>query len=467
MAQDRSTDIQILIVDDEIIVRQSLGNWLKEEGYSIDTTDNGLQALKLIKEKGCDLVIADIKMPGMDGLELLEKSKELEPDLQVLVMTAYASIDTAVQAMKKGAFDYIVKPFNPEDVSQIIRRALKFKMLERENILLRQELEKKYGIDEIIGKSKKMEEIFELIHTVADSEAVVMVRGESGTGKELIARAIHANSKRKYGPLIALSCGALPETLLESELFGYEKGAFTGAQYSRKGRLEMADKGTLFLDEIGDISPRTQLDLLRVLQEKTIYRLGSSQPIKIDVRIVSATNRNLEEAVREGNFREDLYYRLNVVSIHVPPLRERKEDIPLLASHFLKKYTVENQKKIDAVSGAAMEMLIAYHWPGNVRELENVIERSVVVCKANKIMPKDLPETVTQAARETRCPVNPRSLEEAEKIHIQKALDENDWNISQSAKILGIDRVTLYNKIKKYNIDRLHQQVKGGGNIDT
>jgi DNA-binding NtrC family response regulator len=356
--------------------------------------------------------------------------------------------------MKQGAFDYIVKPFDPENVSQIIKRALKFKMLEKENILLRKELEKKYGIDEIIGKSKKMEEIFDLIRTVADSEAVVMIRGESGTGKELIARAIHANSKRKYGPLIALSCGALPETLLESELFGYEKGAFTGAQYSRKGRIEMADGGTLFLDEIGDISPKTQVDLLRVLQEKTVYHLGSTKPIKIDVRIVSATNRDLEKAVQDGTFREDLYYRLNVVTINVPPLRDRKEDIPLLTNHFLKKFTIENAKKIDGFSGETMEMLIAYHWPGNVRELENVVEHAVVVCKTNEITPGNLPETLRREPQQTEPAPPAKTLEDSEKRHIINILNENQWNISKSAKNLGIDRVTLYNKIKKYNIER-------------
>jgi DNA-binding NtrC family response regulator len=457
MEHETYSNIRILIVDDELIVRESLGNWLKEEGYSVDTSDNGQDALEKINSRGCHLVIADVKMPGMDGIELLERCKKLDPDLQVLVMTAYASIDTAVQAMKKGAFDYIVKPFNPEDVTQIIKRALKFKMLEQENILLKKELEKKYGIDEIIGKSKKMEEVFELILTVAESEVVVMIRGESGTGKELIAHAIHANSKRKYGPLIALSCGALPETLLESELFGYEKGAFTGAQFSRKGRIEMADGGTLFLDEIGDISPKTQVDLLRVLQEKTVYHLGSSKPTKVDVRIISATNRDLEKAIKDGTFREDLYYRLNVVTINVPPLRERKEDIPLLANHFFKKFVVVNSKKITGISGEVMDMLTEYHWPGNVRELENVIEHAVVVCKNNEITSGDLPNTVKESVREKAAshdPYSPKTLDLLEKQHIMEILDRNKGNISKSAKDLGIDRVTLYNKIKKYEIEK-------------
>ena len=307
-----------------------------------------------------------------------------------------------------------------------------------------------------------MEEIFDLILTVAGSEAVVMIRGESGTGKELIARAIHANSKRKYGPLIALSCGALPDTLLESELFGYEKGAFTGAQHRRKGRIEMANGGSLFLDEIGDISPKTQVDLLRVLQEKVIYRLGSTEPVKIDVRIISATNRNLEEAIKKGTFREDLYYRLNVVSIEVPPLREKKEDVPLLANHFFRKFTIENKKKINAISGAAMELLIAYKWPGNIRELENVIERGVVVCKNSEITPRDLPDIVREAKTEPDTGTMPqlKTLQEVEKQHIKKTLKEHHWNISKTAKELEIDRVTLYNKIKKYNIENKDQKIK-------
>lgn len=442
--------IYILIVDDDMIVRESMSNWLQEEGYAVDTSEDGLSGLEKIKANNYDLAVVDIKMPGMDGIELLKLSKEIYPDLPILVMTAYASVDTAVQAMKDGAFDYIVKPFDPENVSHIIRRSVRFKMLEKENILLRKELEKKYGFDEIIGKSKLMEEIFELIRTIAESEAVVMIRGESGTGKELIARAIHANSKRKYGPLIALSCGALPDSLLESELFGYEKGAFTGANYSRKGRIEMAAGGTLFLDEIGDISPKTQVDLLRVLQERVIYRLGSTKPVNVDIRVISATHRNLEEAIREGTFREDLYYRLNVVTIDVPPLRDRKEDIPLLANHFLHKFALANSKKVEAISGEAMEILIRYNWPGNIRELENVIERAVVICKNNEIVTDDLSEVIKKSANDTI----PRTLDESEKQHITRILNENNWNIKKSAEDLGIDRVTLYNKIKKYDIEK-------------
>jgi DNA-binding NtrC family response regulator len=447
-------NIQVLIVDDELIVRESMSNWLMEEGYTVDTASDGNDGLECIQSKTYDLAIFDIKMPGMDGIELLKKTKEIYPDIPILVMTAYASIDTAVQAIREGAYDYIVKPFDPENVSHIIKKAVKFKMLEKENILLRKELEKKYGFDEIIGMSKTMEDIFKLIRTVADSEAVIMIRGESGTGKELIARAIHANSKRKYGPLIALNCGALPESLLESELFGYEKGAFTGAQYARKGRIEMANGGTLFLDEIGDISPKTQLDLLRVLQEKIIYHLGGAKPIEIDARIVSATHCDLEKAVREGSFREDLYYRLNVVTIKIPPLRERKEDIPLLTNHFLHKFSIANSRSIDNISSEAMKAIINYNWPGNIRELQNIIEQAVVICKENEIGIEDLPDIIKNVITKTGDETTARTLDEFEKQHITKILNNNLWNISKTAKELGIDRVTLYNKIKKYKIEK-------------
>ncbi len=447
------SQIHVLVVDDELIVRESMANWLREDGYRVDTVDSGTAALQKIKSNHYDLAIVDIKMPGMDGIELLKRVKGMTPEIQVLMMTAYASVDTAVAAMKEGAYDYIVKPFDPENVSQVIQRAVQYKLMERENYLLKKELEKKYGFDEIIGKSQEMQAVFELIRTVGDSEAVVIIRGESGTGKELVARAIHANSGRKYGPLVALSCGALPDTLLESELFGYEKGAFTGAQYSRKGRIEMANGGTLFLDEIGDISQKTQVDLLRVLQEKVIHRLGSTKPVKIDIRVISATSRDLEEAIKNGTFREDLYYRLNVVTIHLPPLRERKVDIPLLAGHFLQKFAVINGKRIEGISGQAMEMLIQYHWPGNVRELENVMERAVVVSKEPKIIPHDLSDAIKKG--EPGIAPHPRTLEDFEKGHIVGILSEYEGNISKSAEALGVDRGTLYNKIKKYNIEKL------------
>lgn len=459
MDKENNSGILILVVDDEMIVRQSLSNWLMEEGYSVETAENGKDAFEKIKKTNYDLVLADIKMPEMDGIELLEKSKKLDPEIQFIVMTAFASVDTAVKAIKEGAFDYVVKPVDPENVSQIIRRSLKFKLLEKENLMLRKELEKKYGMDEIIGKNKKMEEIFELILTIADSESVVMIRGESGTGKELIAKALHAHSKRKYGPFIALNCGSLPDTLLESELFGYEKGAFTGAQFKRKGRIEMAQNGTLFLDEIGDISQKTQIDLLRVLQERTIYRLGGTDPINIDVRIISATHCDLESAIKEGVFREDLYYRLNVITIEVPPLRERRDDIPLLVNFFLNKNVMENKKEISSVSADAMEKLVSYSWPGNVRELENVIERAVVISKNSELTLNDLPVSIknTISPNNSREDLQSNSLSEKEKSHIVSILKRNEWNISKTAKELKIDRTTLYNKMKKYKIENTNE----------
>lgn len=459
MDKENNSGILILVVDDEMIVRQSLSNWLMEEGYSVETAENGKDAFEKIKKTNYDLVLADIKMPEMDGIELLEKSKKLDPEIQFIVMTAFASVDTAVKAIKEGAFDYVVKPVDPENVSQIIRRSLKFKLLEKENLMLRKELEKKYGMDEIIGKNKKMEEIFELILTIADSESVVMIRGESGTGKELIAKALHAHSKRKYGPFIALNCGSLPDTLLESELFGYEKGAFTGAQFKRKGRIEMAQNGTLFLDEIGDISQKTQIDLLRVLQERTIYRLGGTDPINIDVRIISATHCDLESAIKEGVFREDLYYRLNVITIEVPPLRERRDDIPLLVNFFLNKNVMENKKEISSVSADAMEKLVSYSWPGNVRELENVIERAVVISKNSELTLNDLPVSIknTISQNNSREDLQSNSLSEKEKSHIVSILKRNEWNISKTAKELKIDRTTLYNKMKKYKIENTNE----------
>ncbi len=453
MNNENNSGISILVVDDEMIVRQSLSNWLMEEGYSVETAENGKDAYFKIKKKKYDLVLADIKMPEMDGIELLELGKKFDPELQFIVMTAYASVDTAVKAIKEGAFDYIVKPVDPENVSQVIKRSLKYKMLEKENQILKNELERKHGIDKIIGKSRVMEEIFDLIRVVADSDSIVMIRGESGTGKELIAKAIHAHSKRKYGPFIALNCGSLPDTLLESELFGYEKGAFTGAQSRRKGRIEMAQTGTLFLDEIGDISQKTQVDLLRVIQERIIYRLGSTEPIEIDARFISATNRDLEAAIKSSEFREDLYYRMNVITIDVPPLRERRDDIPLLVKYYLNKNLIGNSKQINNVSSKAMEKLVNYSWPGNVRELENVIERAVVISKTPELKYDDLPESIKNSpiatVKEKKRAV---SLSDKEKLYILEILETNDWNISRASRDLKIDRTTLYNKMTKYQI---------------
>jgi DNA-binding NtrC family response regulator len=442
--------IKILVVDDELSVRESLADLLRSRGFQALALETGEQALAQCASTPWDIVLLDLKLPGMDGLEVLEKIKAHDSETAVLIMTAYASIDSAVSAMKQGAYDYIVKPFDPEEIIHVINKIEESQKLKRENLLLRQKLEEIYAFDILVGKSRTMQEVFETINTVANSDSVVLIRGESGTGKELIARAIHAQSKRRYMPFVAVSLGALPDTLIESELFGYEKGAFTGADHTKKGRFELAHGGTLFLDEIGEISPKTQIDLLRALEEKQFQRVGGTRTISVDVRIISATNRNLEKAVAEGTFREDLYYRLNVVPIHVPPLRERKEDIPLLVKHFLRKAASKTNKKTCRINDKTMDFLIKYHWAGNVRELENVIERMVVLSEAQEITPECLPFSI----REYLDQPSIKSLKEWEKVHILRVLEENNWNISKTAQDLEVDRVTLYNKIKKYNLSR-------------
>ncbi|RLC31953.1 MAG: sigma-54-dependent Fis family transcriptional regulator [Deltaproteobacteria bacterium] len=439
---------RILIVDDEAVMRESLTDWLMEDDYEVSQAASGEEAISIIREKNFEVVLMDLKMPGMDGLETMKRLKEIKPDTEIIMMTAYATVDTAVQAMKVGAFDYLVKPFDPDELEIHIEKIIAHKNLVDENILLRRKLEEKYQFDEIIGKSDVIQEIFEMITRVAPTDSTVLITGESGTGKELVAQAIHGNSHRCFMPFITLSCGALPDTLLESELFGYEKGAFTGADHAKRGRFEMADNGTLFLDEIGDISLKTQVDLLRVLQHREIRRLGSEEVKKVDVRIIAATNRDLQKAIREKRFREDLYYRLNVISIHMPPLRDRKEDIPLLVKSFVKQYALEMNKEEPVVSSSAMKLLMDYDWPGNVRELENVIERALVIGTGREIVAEDLP-----FSGDVPAPQNfPKSLKMMEKIHIKKILDENNWNISQTARELDIDRQTLYNKIEKYGI---------------
>jgi len=441
---------RILVVDDEEAMRESLKDWLMEDGYEVDLAPGGEDAVAMAREKNFEVVLLDLKMPGMDGLETLKRFKDIQPEADIIMMTAYATVDTAVQAMKEGAFDYLVKPFDPDEVEMLIKRIVAHKELVLENILLRKKLEERYQYDEIIGKSDAMQGVFDLISRVAPTDSTVLITGESGTGKELIAQAIHGNSSRCYMPFIAVSCGALPDSLLESELFGYEKGAFTGAEHTKKGRFEMAHKGTLFLDEIGDISLKTQVDLLRVLQQKEFHRLGGEEEIEVDVRILAATNRDLQKSIRENRFREDLFYRLNVISIHVPPLRERKDDIPLLANSFTRKYCMEMNKEEAKINPRALKLLMDYDWPGNVRELENVIERALVIGAGKEISPDDLP-----FSRRDPGPVTlPSSLKLMEKMHIERILADNDWNISRTARELDIDRQTLYNKIEKYHIKK-------------
>src|SRR4030042_876119 len=446
---------KVLVVDDEAVMRDSLGHWLEQEGYDVMTAGESIAALEEIKNRAWDLAIIDLKMPKMDGLQLMHQLKKIKNAPPVIIMTAYATVDTAVMAMKEGAADYLVKPFSLEEIRIVVNKLVEHQRLIKENILLRQELSKRFYFHNLVGKSPAMTVVFDLIKTVAPTRSTVVIRGESGTGKELVARATHALSSHRKGAFIAAACGAMPETLLETELFGYEKGAFTGANGHYKGRIEMADAGTLFLDEIGDISLRTQVDLLRFLQEREFRRVGGKDPVKVDTRIIAATNRNIEQLIEEGKFREDLYYRLNVITINVPPLRSRKEDIPLLVEHILTKYGVETRKKIEHLSEEVMSILLDHNWPGNVRQLETVIEPALVVTKKSVVGVDDLPADFIGIVRPEASLTGARTMDSVEKAHIQDVLRDCGWNIQSAAKVLGINRVTLYNKIKRYNLKKL------------
>jgi len=443
-----SSRTSILIVDDEKIVRDSLSKWFAEDGYEVGSAADANEALRQMQARRWEIILLDIKMPGMDGMELQVKIREIDPSATIIFITAHGSVDTAVRALKTGAFDYVTKPVDPDYLSHLIQNAIRQRALVNENIKLKEQLAEFPKLDEIIGESPAIQKVFELIHTVAKTDTTVMIRGESGTGKELIARAIHSNSERRYFPIVTINCGAMPEGVLESELFGHERGAFTGAQYRRKGKLELADQGTLFLDEVGNIDMKTQMDLLRVIETKQFTRVGGNETIKVDFRIICATNKDLEKAVQEGSFREDLYYRLNVFSIFIPPLRERKSDIPPLADYFVGKYAGAMAKPISSISPEALDVLVRYDWPGNVRELENAIERAMVVGKPPAIGPQDLPFQLS----EKNSRPHTGSLSAMEKSHIASVLEQNNWNISRSAEILEIDRVTLYNKIHKYGL---------------
>lgn len=443
---------KILVADDEEGMRSSLVDWLREDGYDVFAVEDGFKAIDKVKSEYWDILLVDLKMPGMDGIEVLREVSKIKKDIPVIIITAYATVDTAVQSMKEGAYDYIVKPIDPEELSLCIKKIIEHQKLVRENILLKKELAKSYQFQDLIGESHKMQEVFQLIRTVAPTASTILILGESGTGKELTARAIHNSGPRKDKPFIALSCGALPETLLESELFGYEKGAFTGAGSQQKGKFELADGGTIFLDDISEISPKTQIDLLRVLQEREIRRLGGEEVIKVDVRVIAATNRDLKKLVEEKKFREDLFYRLNVITINMPPLKERKEDIPLLIQHFLKKFNIQISKSIEGVSREALVILMNHSWPGNVRELENAVERAVVIASEPQIWSRDLPPEITQQTSSSI--IGSKTLEELEKEHIKKVLVEKDWDIQKAARFLGIHRSTLYNKMKKYKLKK-------------
>ena len=441
---------RILVVDDEAVVRDSLGDWFRDEGYEVDTAESASVALEKLVHANWDIFVLDIRMPGIDGLELQRKLKEAQPDATVIIMTAYASVESAIEAMKQGAYDYIIKPFNPDDLEHTVQKAIEHKRLLSENKSLRTKIDELNLAHEIVGTSPATRRLLEQVAMVSASDTTVLIRGESGTGKELIARAIHANSDRRYMPIVVVNCGALSEGVLESELFGHEKGAFTGAQYRRKGKFEMADGGTLFLDEIGDIGLKTQVDLLRVLEEKKIFRVGGNAEIPVNFRLIAATNKNLETMNAEGKFREDLYYRINVFSITIPPLRERREDIPLLVNHFLTKFAHSMNRPVTKIAADAKEVLTNYDWPGNVRELQNAIERAVLVCKTGTIARDDLPLNINQAGTDA----SSRSLADIERQHIKRTLEETGWNIYRAARLLEIDRVTLYNRIKKYGFKR-------------
>ena len=441
-----ATKARLLVVDDEQHVRTSLACWFREEGYEVEMAAGGKEALAAMARDPVDILLVDIKMPGMDGLELQRKARELAPDATVIMMTAYAAVETAVQAMKEGAYDYIVKPFDPEELSRLVRKAAERYTLLSENRALRERLEAAAPVLVTAGVGG-MGQVLTLLDQVAPTETSVLITGESGTGKELVARLVHARSGRRFGPFVAVNCGALAEGVLESELFGHEKGAFTGATARRHGKLELASEGTLFLDEIGDVPPKVQVDLLRVLQERTIVRVGGNATLGVDFRLVTATHRDLEVEVGAGRFRDDFFYRINVFCIHLPALRERPEDIPLLAEHFLGKFTAQMNRRIEGFSAEAMGTLTSYPWPGNVRELQNAIERAVVLCRGKLIDIHHFPFAMHPAERDD-------SLAAMEESHIRRVLASCGNNVSRAAQVLGIDRVTLYNKIKKYGIQR-------------
>jgi len=443
------TSGKLLIVDDELSVRDSLGKWFREEGYETGTAESASEALTRLAENKWDVALLDIKMRGTDGIELQRRLHELDPELIVIMMTGYASVETAVTALKNGAYDYVSKPLDPDEIAHLVKKALAHRRTEKENVRLRETVAQATNPGDLIGQSPAMRTVFDAIETVGPTDANVLITGESGTGKELVVRAIHAASLRRFHPLVAIHCGALTETLLESELFGHEKGAFTGAQYRKKGKFEIAEGGTVFLDEIGDISLKTQTDLLRVLQEHEITRVGGNQIIKVDFRCVAATNKNLEAMIEEGIFRPDLFYRLNVFHIELPPLRDRREDIPPLVEHFVRKLSLAMNKQIARIAPAAMNQLQQQPWPGNVRELENAVERAMVVAQEPELREQDFIFKAPPAPT-----ASGKALDEVERAHILHILEECNGNQSRAAEVLGIDRVTLHHKLKRYGWSR-------------
>ncbi len=447
---------QILVADDEPVQRESLAAWLAEDGYDAATAASGLEAIRAAKEREFDVAFIDLKMPpGMDGIETMREIRKRSPQTIPIIITAFATVDTAVSAMKEGAQEYLVKPCNPHDVSLLLGRLRRLRNLERENVILRRRLARQYRFRDMVSKHTRMQEIFALVREIASLRSTVLIRGESGTGKERVARAIHEVGDRSSQPFVAVSCAALTETLLESELFGHEKGAFTGAHARKKGKFEQADGGTLFLDEIGDISPKLQLDLLRVLQERSFFRVGGSEEVHVDVRVIASTNANLVEAVDEGTFRRDLYYRLNVIEIRMPSLRERRQDIPLLARESIERISTELGREPVELDQAALLTLMDHDWPGNLREFENAIERALVTCRGRALSKDDFAFLERDAEeRADRSVPADVPLEEIEKRAIAATLRRHGGNIKETAAVLGIDRSTLYEKIKRYGLPR-------------
>jgi DNA-binding NtrC family response regulator len=455
---------RILVIDDEDIVLTSCRRILEPEGYFVELAKSGSEALCILSRTGFDLVLTDLKMPDMDGIEVLLGIREQWAELEVIIMTGYGTVSTAVDAMKKGAFDYIEKPFQPDDLMSLVSRALESKKLVLENLSLREELFTHYELTNIVGVSQAMQKVFHLISKVANASSTVLITGESGTGKELVARAIHFNSPRREQPFVVVDCLTIPDTLIESELFGHAKGAFTGAAEKKKGLLESANKGTIFLDEIGNLDISTQAKLLRVLQEREFRSLGEKKPTHVDIRFISATNKNLLDMTKEGTFREDFFYRLNIFPIHIPPLRERKEDIPHVAYHFLQKYSEELGKNVTHITAEAMRSLIAFDWPGNVRHLENIMQRALIMCQGKTLRPEHfssfleasaegVPMTVHEL-KETKKKLRHKSVEKVEIAFLVEALKRNHWNISKAASDVKMQRTNFHALLKKYNITK-------------
>lgn len=446
---------KILVVDDEKVALKNLEHIMQKEGYEVVGTQSGQNALKLLREQSFDLVLTDLRMEKVDGIQILQKCRELYPDTEVIMITGFATLESAVETMKHGAFYYIAKPFKLEEVRKVVKEALEKVRLKRENIQLREQIEKFQGKVRIITQDPEMQRLLDTSKQIAPTDCNTLISGESGTGKELFARYIHYNSHRSEGPFFAINCGAFTEELLGNELFGHERGAFTGATTAKKGIIEMASQGTLFLDEITEMPPSMQVKLLRVIQEKEVLKVGSTEPSRVDVRFIAATNRDTQEAIKSGHLRQDLYFRLNVVSLHIPPLSERKDDIPLLSHYFLKKYAVLMKKSVTEISEDVTAILMNYGFPGNVRELENLVERGVALCNGDSIeiahLPQDLKELNIKTFRKKHGKIP--SLDEQEKAYIQWVLKDVNGNKTLAAQILGIDRVSLWRKLKRYGIE--------------